>query len=69
MTNAMNDKHQPQTIFYARVSTLEQTIDHQDQQARAAGFDIDLVISDRGVSGVSVPLSERPEGKRLFDLL
>jgi len=65
----MNDKHQSQTIFYARVSTTEQTISHQAEQARAAGFNIDQIISDEGVSGVSVPLAERPEGKRLFDLL
>jgi putative DNA-invertase from lambdoid prophage Rac len=65
----MTDKNQPQTIFYARVSTTEQTISHQAEQAKAAGFKIDEVISDEGVSGVSVPLAERPEGKRLFDLL
>ena len=65
----MADDHQPQTIFYARVSTTEQTIDHQAEQAKAAGFKIDLVISDEGVSGVSVPLTDRPQGKRLFDLL
>jgi putative DNA-invertase from lambdoid prophage Rac len=58
-----------QTILYTRVSTTEQTISHQEAQARAAGYDIDLVISDAGVSGVSVPLADRPEGKRLFDLL
>jgi putative DNA-invertase from lambdoid prophage Rac len=67
-TNEMASKAQ-QTIFYARVSTTEQTIEHQEKQARAAGYDIDLVISDAGVSGVSVPLADRPEGKRLFDLL
>lgn len=61
--------HQPQTILYARVSTTEQTIGHQEDQARAAGFDIDLVVSDEGVSGVSVPMADRPQGKRLFDLL
>lgn len=61
--------HHPKTILYARVSTTEQTIGHQEAQARAAGFDIDLVVSDAGVSGVSVPLADRPQGKRLFDLL
>jgi len=64
----MNSRAQ-QTILYARVSTTEQTIGHQEDQARAAGYDIDLVISDAGVSGVSVPLADRPQGKRLFDLL
>ena len=69
MTRAANSTHPAQTIFYARVSTTEQTIDHQEAQARSAGFDIDMVISDAGVSGVSVPLANRPQGKRLFDLL
>ena len=55
------------TILYARVSTAEQTADHQATMARAAGFAIDEVVSDEGVSGVSVPLRERPEGRRLFD--
>ena len=57
------------TILYARVSTVDQTIAHQEAQARAAGFAIDHVISDEGVSGVRVPLRERPEGRRLFDML
>lgn len=60
---------QPQTILYARVSTAEQTIAHQRTQAEAAGFVIDKVISDAGVSGVNTRLAERPEGRRLFDLL
>lgn len=58
-----------QTILYARVSTSEQTISHQKTQAEAAGFKIDHVVADDGVSGVSTKLSERPEGKRLFDML
>lgn len=58
-----------QTILYARVSTSEQTISHQQTQAEAAGFKIDHVVADDGVSGVSTKLSERPEGKRLFDML
>ena len=58
-----------QTILYARVSTSDQTISHQKTQAVAAGFKIDQVVSDDGVSGVSTKLSDRPEGKRLFDLL
>jgi putative DNA-invertase from lambdoid prophage Rac len=57
------------TIFYSRVSVADQTLDHQRTQAEAAGFKFDLVIADHGVSGVSVPLKERPEGRRLFDLL
>ena len=58
-----------QTILYARVSTAEQTIAHQRTQAEQAGFKVSKVIADEGVSGVSLPLAERPQGKRLFDLL
>lgn len=58
-----------QTILYARVSTADQTSKHQKSQAEAAGFDIDRVVADEGVSGVSVPFAERPEARRLFDLL
>jgi putative DNA-invertase from lambdoid prophage Rac len=57
------------TILYARVSTVEQTIEHQAAQAKAAGFVIDAVVSDNGVSGVHTRLAERPEGKRFFDKL
>ncbi|MRU15814.1 recombinase family protein [Roseovarius sp. A21] len=57
------------TIFYARVSTADQTLDHQKAQAEAAGFEIDEVIADHGVSGVSTTLQERPEGRRLYDKL
>ncbi len=56
-------------ILYARVSTIDQNIDIQKQQAEQSGFRIDEIISDHGVSGVSTKLSERPEGKRLFDIL
>lgn len=58
-----------QTVFYARVSTADQTIQHQEKQAREAGFAIDRVVADHGVSGISTRLAERPEGKRLFDIL
>jgi len=57
------------TIFYARVSTVEQNLEHQQAQAAAAGFRIDRVIADHGVSGVSTLFAERPNGKRLFDML
>ena len=57
------------SILYARVSTVEQTIEHQRAQAVAAGFTIDEVVADNGVSGVHTRLSERPEGRRLFDKL
>jgi putative DNA-invertase from lambdoid prophage Rac len=57
------------TILYCRVSTSDQTLDHQVTQARAAGFVVDEIVSDNGVSGVSTRLAERGQGKRLFDLL
>ncbi|MGR3795588.1 recombinase family protein [Vannielia sp. SX4] len=58
-----------QTILYARVSTSDQTLEHQKTQAEAAGFKIDHVVSDKGISGISTMLRERPEGRRLFDML
>lgn len=57
------------TILYARVSTSDQTLDHQITQAKAAGYEFDRVVADNGVSGISTRLIERPEGKRLFDIL
>lgn len=57
------------TILYARVSTAEQTIEHQKTQAQAAGFVFDHVVSDDGVSGVTTKLADRDGGRRLFDLL
>ncbi|EKX59537.1 Resolvase/integrase Bin [Rhodobacter sp. AKP1] len=57
------------TILYARVSTREQTAAHQLTQAQAAGFAIDEVVTDEGVSGVTTRLAERPQGRRLFDML
>lgn len=57
------------TILYARVSTVDQTISHQRTQAEAAGFVIDEVVADHGVSGLTTTLAERPEGGRLDDKL
>nr|WIE92522.1 recombinase family protein [Mesorhizobium sp. WSM4875] len=56
-------------ILYARVSTADQTIEHQEAQARKAGFEIDTVVSDHGTSGLSTKLADRPEGRRLYDML
>jgi putative DNA-invertase from lambdoid prophage Rac len=56
-------------VLHARVSTTEQTTAHQLTQAEHAGFKIDKVVADEGISGVSTTLAERPEGKRLFDML
>jgi DNA invertase Pin-like site-specific DNA recombinase len=57
------------TVLYCRVSTVDQTLAHQRVQAQQAGFVPDLVLADHGISGVSTRLYERPEGKRLFDIL
>ena len=57
------------TVLYARVSTAEQTLAHQRAHAEAAGFHLDEVVADHGVSGVSTKLADRPEGRRLFDML
>jgi DNA invertase Pin-like site-specific DNA recombinase len=56
-------------ILYARVSTAEHTIEHQIAHAKAAGFSIDEVVADNGVSDLHARLVERPEGRRLFDKL
>jgi DNA invertase Pin-like site-specific DNA recombinase len=57
------------TVLYCRVSTADQTLEHQRTQAEAAGFRFDEVVTDHGVSGVRTALRERPEGRRLFDML
>jgi len=57
------------TVLYCRVSTLDQNVDHQLTQAHQNGFKPDVVLADHGVSGVSTRLCERPEGRRLFDIL
>jgi hypothetical protein len=57
------------TVLYCRVSTIDQTVDHQLTQAQQAGFKPDVVLSDHGISGVSTNLSQRPQGRRLFDIL
>ncbi|KJC59377.1 recombinase [Bradyrhizobium sp. LTSPM299] len=57
------------TILYCRVSTSEQTSAHQRTMAEATGYKFDAVLCDEGVSGVSTRLVERPEGRRLFDML
>lgn len=57
-----------QTVLYARVSTADQTVGHQKTTAEAKGYVFDEVVTDDGVSG-SVSLKDRPQGKRLLDLL
>lgn len=56
-------------MLYCRVSSADQNIASQESQARSAGFSIDEVVSDNGVSGVSTRLAERDQGRRLFDML
>ena len=60
---------QMSTVLYCRVSTADQTLEHQHTQAEAAGFRLDEVVADLGVSGVTTALRDRPEGRRLFDML
>lgn len=57
------------TILYGRTSVAEQTIEHQRTQAEAAGFKIDEVVFDDGVSGRTTLLRDRPAGRRLYDML
>jgi putative DNA-invertase from lambdoid prophage Rac len=57
------------SILYGRVSTIEQTAEHQLTQAEAAGFKVSEAVFDNGSSGVSTRLVERPDGRRLFDKL
>jgi putative DNA-invertase from lambdoid prophage Rac len=57
------------TVLYARVSVASQTIQHQRTQAQAAGFRIDEVVADEGISGITTKLADRPQGRRLFDML
>ena len=57
------------TVLYCRVSTADQTLEHQRTQAEAAGFRFDEVVVDHGISGVRTALRDRREGKRLFDML
>lgn len=58
-----------QTFLYARVSTSDQTIAHQQAQAEAAGYAFDEVVKDEAVSGVSTLFGERKGGARLLDKL
>ena len=57
------------TILYCRVSSADQTVAHQRTQAEEAGFVLDDVLVDDGVSGVTTALRDRPGGRRLFDML
>src|SRR5258705_6381850 len=67
--NGRTEGHVMAVILYARVSTAEQTIEHQLAHATSAGFAIEEVVADNGVSGLHTRLVERPENRRLFDKL
>jgi DNA invertase Pin-like site-specific DNA recombinase len=56
-------------VLYCRVSTADQTLEHQRVQAEAAGYRFDEVVVDHGISGVRTALRDRPQGKRLCDIL
>jgi DNA invertase Pin-like site-specific DNA recombinase len=56
-------------VLYCRMSTADQTLEHQLTQAGVAGFRFDEVVADHGISGVRIALRDRPEGRRLFDML
>jgi len=64
-----DNKPPMKTVLYCRVSTADQTLEHQRVQAEAVGYRFDEVIADHGISGVRTALRDRPEGKRLFDML
>jgi putative DNA-invertase from lambdoid prophage Rac len=57
------------TVLYCRVSTADQTLEHQRTHAEAVGYRFDEVVVDHGISGIRTGLRDRPEGKRLFDML
>lgn len=58
-----------QTVFYARVSTTDQTIEHQRRQAEEAGHSFDQVFTDDGESGINKKLADRPAGKEMLGYL
>lgn len=57
------------TVFYISSLSTDHSIDHQVERAREAGFKIDEVIVDYGISALNTKLAHRPEGGRLFDRL
>jgi DNA invertase Pin-like site-specific DNA recombinase len=69
MDSTPADKPPMKIVLYCRVSTADQTLEHQRSQAEAAGYRFDEVVVDHGISGVRTALRDRPQGKRLFDML
>ena len=74
---ARNTERQESAVLYIRVSTLDQaehgvSLDAQEQRLRAyaaaQGLSVVAVLREEAISG-TVPLSERPEGKKLVELV
>lgn len=69
-SNTTSTDIQMATVLYARVSTTDQAIGHQQAHAEdALNIRCDQVVCNDGVSGVHVNLKDRPEGRRLLDIL
>jgi putative DNA-invertase from lambdoid prophage Rac len=64
-----NPQAKPQTVLYVRLSTIEQTISAQRQQAESLGYVVDKVIEDHIVPGVTTAFLDREGGQRLFATL
>ncbi|MDP1540015.1 MAG: recombinase family protein [Moraxellaceae bacterium] len=58
-----------QTVLYARVSTSDQTIEHQQRQAEESGYVFDRVFVDNAESGINKRLVDRPAGKEMLGYL
>lgn len=58
-----------QTVFYARVSTIDQTIEPQQKQAEGFGYKFDRVFVDDAESGVNKKLGDRPAGREMLGYL
>jgi DNA invertase Pin-like site-specific DNA recombinase len=74
---ARNVERKETAVLYIRVSTLDQaehgvSLDAQEQRlsayAVACGLSVVAVLREEAISG-TVPLAERPEGKKLVDLV
>jgi hypothetical protein len=56
------------TVLYCRVSTLDQTLEHQRVQAEQAGFKPDLVLADHGISSICPITSNQRESVQYCSL-
>jgi putative DNA-invertase from lambdoid prophage Rac len=57
------------TILYVRIGSSEQALEQQKAEAEQAGFEIGEIVADDGASSFGTRLAERPEGRRLYDML